>query len=72
MPLQQVLGLEVLQIFNISQTAERSTSASLNQVVNDIAEGYSKALEQANAEIACLRLQIDNSVKAESTVKFCQ
>lgn len=57
--LQQVLGLEVLQIFNLSQKAESGSSgANLKQVINDIAEGYMKALDQANAEIAFLRSQL--------------
>lgn len=58
-PMQQILGLEVLQIFNLSQNAENgSTGASLKQVVNDVAEGYAKALEQANSEILYLRSKL--------------
>ncbi len=60
--MQQVLGLEVLQIFNLSQYAENgSSNATLKQVVNDVAEGYAKALEQANAEIAYLRSQLERT-----------
>lgn len=57
--LQQIIGLETLQIFNLSQTAENGSSGTtLKQVVNDIADGYIKALEQANSEISFLRSQI--------------
>lgn len=57
--LQQIIGLEMLQIFNLNQTAENGSSGTtLKQVVNDIADGYLKALEQANSEIAFLRSQI--------------
>lgn len=56
-PLQQILGLEVLQIFNLSQNAENGSSgAPFKQVINEVAEGYAKALDQANSEIEYLRL----------------
>ncbi len=53
--LQQALGLEVLQIFNLNQTAEHGSSgATLKQVVNEVTDGYLKALAQANSEIEFL------------------
>lgn len=58
--LQQVLGLEVMQIFNLSQNAEDgSSNASFKQVVHEVAEGYHIALQQANTEISFLRNQLE-------------
>lgn len=53
---QQVLGLEMMHIFNLSQAAESgSENNTLKQVVNDIAEGYLHALEQYKSEVKYLR-----------------
>ncbi|WP_344827136.1 helix-turn-helix domain-containing protein [Rurimicrobium arvi] len=62
--LQQILGLEVMQVFNLSQSAESGSSSTLKQVVNDVAEGYIQALEQAKSEIAFLRSLVTLPEKA--------
>lgn len=65
--LQQVLGLELMQVFNLSQSAENGSQSTLKQVVNDVAEGYVQALEQARSEIAFLRSFVSLPGKAQKT-----
>jgi len=60
-----------LQIFNLSQNAESGSSgAILKQVVNDVAEGYAKALEQANTKIVYLRSQLEGLNSGKSKKSF--
>lgn len=59
--LQQVLGLDAIQIFQCLQNnSEGSTGNILKQVANEVSEGFHVALDQYKSEVDYLRNQVEH------------